>query len=129
MTPKISKLFDELEEDLRLTDLQAFANKVAHIRKSLTPIKKTPKACERFKLDVIDGFNTSELYFDSEKQLLSFMELKRKSRIPEIDRFCNSNGISKPIYGRTEQYKRDVEINLNRLKTAGLNLELSITKL
>jgi len=131
MTPKILKLFDDLEGDLRLMDLPAFANRVAHIKKSLVPLKRAPKITERFKLDIIDGFSASVLYFDSEKHLMTFMELKRKSRIPEIDKFCTANNLNRPIlrYGKIADYKIESEKYLNTLKDAGLNLELTISRL
>jgi len=105
MTPKISKLFDDLEADLRLTGLEPFANRVAHIKKSLTPLqKKAPVKGIPLKLEITENGKTTEVTFPNEKEAEKFLVLKQKHRIAS---HRNPKGLSVPIYrhGRIEDYE------------------------
>ena len=82
MNTKITKLFSDLEEDLRLTDLPAFADRVALIRKSLTPVqKKAPVKGAALRLEVTENGKTTEVFFDDEKKAEAFLKLKHKQRM------------------------------------------------
>lgn len=136
MTPKILKLFDELEQDLRLTDLDVFANRLAHIKKSLAPVQKKKAIASKqpFKLEITEGFSSYDLYLDSEKEVLAFMSKKQKERKTKIDLFLKSKDKSFPSldsYGgnyaeRLQQYKNRCLEHLQLIKDAGLNFEVNI---
>lgn len=84
MTPKVTKLFDDLEDDLRLTGLDPFADRVAFIKKSLTPAPKkvTPKInAVALRLEITENGKTSEVIFQTEKEAEAFLKLKHKARI------------------------------------------------
>jgi len=96
MTPKITKLFDDLEADLRLTDLQAFANRVAHIKKSLTPVKKkAPVKGTALKLEITENGKTNEIVFQTEKEAEKYLVLKQKERLKTAKR---PEGLSVPKF-------------------------------
>lgn len=98
MTPKITKLFDELEEGLRLADLILFADRVAFIKKSLTPAPKkvTPKInAVALKLEITENGKTSEVIFEDEKKAEAFLKLKQKQRLSS---HRNPEGLTVPCF-------------------------------
>jgi len=97
MTPKVTKLFDDLEEDLRLTDLGSFADRVAFIKKSLTPAPKkaTPKInAVALRLEITENGKTSEVIFQTEKEAEAFLKLKQKQRLSSHRK---PKGLSVPV--------------------------------
>ena len=97
MTPKLSKQFDTLEEDLRLCDLGGFADRVQALKVALTPKPRAvaPKAKSfALKLEITENGKTSEVVFDDEKKAEAFLKLKHKSRIASAR---DPKGLSVPI--------------------------------
>ena len=106
MTTKITKLFNDLEEDLRLTDLPAFADRVAHIRTSLTPVqKKAPVKGVALKIEITENGKTTEVFFDNEKAAEAFLKMKHKNRISSSRRPEGLWVPTRPSNGITEQYR------------------------
>ena len=128
MTPKIIKLFDELEEDLRLTDLNLFADRVAFIKKSLTPVPKkvTPKInAVALKLAITENSKTSELIFQTEKEAEAFLKLKQKQRLTSSQ---NPVGLSVPNWSRNDRYDIEVAEYWKASDEQNLSFTVKITK-
>lgn len=130
MTPKITKLFDELEEDLRLTDLNLFADRVAFIRKSLTPAPKkvTPKInAVALKLEITENGKTSEVIFRTEKEAEAFLKLKQKQRLSS---HRNPEGLTVPIclHGKYGEYRDDCAAYWRASDEQNLSFTVKITK-
>jgi len=130
MTPKISKLFDELEEDLRLTDLNLFADRVAFIKKSLTPAPKkvTPKIKTfALKLEITENGKTSEVIFQTEKEAEAFLKLKQKQRLSS---HRNPKGLSVPVWrhGEYDEYRDECAAYWVASDEQNLSFAVKITK-
>lgn len=136
MTPKVTKLFDELEEDLRLTGLDLFADRVAFIKKSLMPAPKkvTPKIKTfALKLEITENGKTSEVIFPTEKEAEAFLKLKQKQRLSS---HRNPEGLSVPrfdLYGgtyaaRIEEYNKDCAAYWQASDDQNLSFTVKITK-
>ena len=136
MTPKVSKLFDELEEDLRLTDLNLFADRVSFIKKSLMPVPKkvTPKInAVALKLEITENGKTSEVIFQTEKEAEAFLKLKQKQRLSS---HRNPKGLTVPCFdsyggtyaARIGEYNKECAIYWEASDEQNLSFTVKITK-
>ncbi len=128
MTPKITKLFDELEEDLRLTDLDSFADRVAFIKKSLAPAPKkvTPKTkAVALKLEITENGKTSEVIFQTEKEAEAFLKLKHKARLTSSR---TPKGLSVPFDHRNGRYLDECAAYWKASDEQNLTFTVKITK-
>ena len=130
MTPKVTKLFDDLEEDLRLTDLDLFADRVAFIRKSLTPLPKkvTPKInAVALRLELTENGKTTEVVFQTEKEAEAFLKLKQKQRLSS---HRNPKGLDVPSYqySNAEKYSRECREYWKASDEQNLTFTVKITK-
>lgn len=127
MTLKITKLFNDLEEDLRLTDLPAFADRVALIRSSLTPAqKKAPVKGVALKIEVTENGKTTEVIFEDEKKAEAFLKLKYKQRLSSSIR---PKGLSVPRDRYSEHYKTDCADYWHASDCQNLTFTAKITKI
>lgn len=132
---------DALKIDLTVQGLEGMhgqieAIKASHLAeiKALQPkpkkvIVKKPKE-QSLKVEITEAGKTTEILFDSEAKAEAFLKLKQKERVSRVQLFLKAGGLTPPVirYGKTDQYKKDSGVYLQKLKNAGLDFHVIISR-
>ena len=132
---------DALKIDLELQGLEVMhgqieAIKVSHLAeiKDLQPkakkvIAKKPKE-QPLKCEITEAGKTTEVIFQTEKECETFLKLKQKQRVSRVQMFLKAEGLTPPYYryGKIERYKKESAEYLLKLKNAGLDFNVVITR-
>ena len=139
------QLLDVLKIDLELQGLEVMhgqieAIKVSHLAeiKALQPkpkrvITKKPKE-QPLKVEITEAGKTTEVIFQTEKECEAFLKLKHKAQASRVNLFLSSAGLSIPNDkhyndGWCDQNYRDaMELHASKLKKAGLDFNVMITR-
>jgi len=128
MTPKLSNQFDTLEQDLRLCDLDGFADRVQALKEALTPKPKAAKVSppvQKYKLEITEGLNRYEVFVDGEKEVDKWLTQKAKMRKEVVGKKFPAPYWSDHSNGREMQKEK----HYSDIAAAGLNFEILIHQL
>ena len=136
---------DALKIDLELQGLEVMhrqieAIKVSHLAeiKALQPkpkrvIAKKPKE-QPLKVEITEAGRTTVVIFQTEKECEAFLKLKQKAQASRVNLFLSSAGLYIPndkhySDGWCDQNYRDaMELHASKLKNAGLDFNVVITR-
>lgn len=136
---------DALQVDLELQGLgvmhgQIEAIKASHLAeiKAIRPkpkrvIAKKPKE-QPLKVEITEAGKKTEVIFQTEKECETFLKLKQKERVSRVQMFLNSQGLSIPndkYYSggwRDQKYRDAMELHASKLKNAGLDFHILISR-
>ena len=139
------QLLDVLKIDLELQGLEVMhgqieAIKVSHLAeiKALRPkpkrvITKKPKE-QPLKVEITEAGKTTAVIFQTEKECETFLKLKHKAQTSRVNLFLSSVGHSIPNdkhYNggwRDQNYRDAMELHASKLKNAGLDFNVVITR-
>ncbi len=136
---------DALKIDLELQGLEVMHGQIEAIKtthlaeiKALQPkpkrvIAKKPKE-QPLKVEITEAGKTTEVIFQTEKECETFLKSKQKAQASRVNLFLSSAGLSIPNdkhYSggwRDQKYRDARELHASKLKNAGLDFNVVITR-
>jgi len=138
---KTIQLIEDLKEDLELLGFPLLVAQVdcikAYYLSEIKPLQPKPKRViakklkeQPLKCEITEAGKTTEVIFQTEKECETFLKLKQKERVSRVQMFLKVEGLTPPYcqYGRIEQYKKESAEYLLKLKNAGLDFNVVISR-